>query len=494
MASCAFNLSAIFEEGVSLLFQLLQPATHVTVALESEIEGEDRRYIPVICRRRGGEPEQPRPTSRWLRARIEEEEAALLVTDAADELGSSRSLQGAEINTMIAAPLFANDRLIGIVQIDRRASSTTQSGALFTQSDLECAVVVAGHLALAIENARLYQRVKIAEEKLRGENRFLKDRDAGSSHRMIGLSEGMEQVQALIGKVRDTSVPVCIYGETGTGKELVARATHYRSNRKDKLFIAQNCAALSEELLESELFGHVKGAFTGADRNKKGLFELADGGTIFLDEIGETTAALQAKLLRVLQEGEIRPVGGVATRHVDVRVISATNRNLEEEVKQGRFREDLYYRLHVFPIQLPPLRDRKADIPLLVEHFMNMFAPELNRAPIPLSPAALDIMSQYKWPGNIRELQNEVQRLLICGGGDFIMPEELSPRIRNIERQLREAGDDGSGHLKQRLQAIERYMLVEALRAHAGNKTRTAKTLGITREGLHKKLARYGIS
>jgi Nif-specific regulatory protein len=238
----------------------------------------------------------------------------------------------------------------------------------------------------------------------------------------------------------------------------------------------------------------MKGAFTSAESDKKGLFELAHGGTIFLDEIGETTPSFQAKLLRVLQEGEIRPVGSVRTRRVDVRVVSATNRNLEEEVAEGRFREDLYYRLNVFPLALPPLRDRTVDIPLLTEHFMVRYALELERPAMRFTPEAMQLIVHYAWPGNIRELQNEIQRVIICGThGDLVSPQDLSPRIRSVERTMSSAGDDTGLMLRERMANVERFMLIEALRDNDNNKTRTAAALGITREGLHKKLSRDGL-
>jgi transcriptional regulator with GAF, ATPase, and Fis domain len=485
--------------GVDLIFKLLAPATHVTVILDRDLspaaEGQDTMKAgeAVVCIRRDGEAQTPDRPSRWLLKRLRQERAALLLADL-DEEAASRSLQQAAIHSMIAAPLFVGDRITGVVQIDHRLiRDLAVTTHVFTQQHLDCAMVVASHLALAIDHALLDQRLRLAEERLRSENRFLKKRDAMVE--MVGTSDALRHVQGLIDRVCKTSVSVCILGETGTGKELVARAIHYRSPRRDKLFIAQNCAALPQDLLESELFGHRKGAFTGADNHKKGLFELADGGTIFLDEIGETSPALQAKLLRALQEGEVRPVGSTTTVRVDVRVLSATNRNLEEEVAQGRFREDLYYRLNVFPIQLPPLRERKADIPALVDFFLKKFAPELGIEPLPFSPSAMDLFCAYEWPGNIRELQNEIQRIMICKHlGGYILPEDLSPRIRNTEMLLKMSGDEGAGYLSERLRNVERYIISEALQANDGNKTRTARALGITREGLHKKLARHGVS
>ncbi len=298
---------------------------------------------------------------------------------------------------------------------------------------------------------------------------------------------------AQLDKVIDTRATVCIEGETGTGKELIAGAIHHRSQRRDRMFVAQNCAALPENLLESELFGHKRGAFTSADSDKKGLFEIADGGTLFLDEMGEMPLSLQAKLLRVLQEGTICPVGATAEKQVDVRIVCATNRDLANEVEKGRFRSDLYYRLMVFPIRLPPLRERREDIPLLARHFVERYAAEY-RATLPgFSAEAEAALASYAWPGNIRELENEIQRLVIqAEPGCWIEVTDLSPRLRKIEGTVAKVAPK-KGTLREMMDQVERWLISEALRDHGGNKTRTAVTLGITREGLHKKLDKLGL-
>ena len=303
----------------------------------------------------------------------------------------------------------------------------------------------------------------------------------------------MKALLAQLAKVVDTRATVCVEGETGTGKELIASAVHYQSRRADKMFVAQNCAALPENLLESELFGHKKGAFTSADSDKKGLFEIADGGTLFLDEVGEMPLSLQATLLRTLQEGTIRPVGGTKEKQVDVRIICATNRDLQSEVEKKTFREDLYYRLMVFPIRLPPLRERREDIKLLASHFLRRYAEEYRRPIAGLSQECLDTMSAYLWPGNIRELENEIQRLVIqAEEGSWIETSALSPKIRQVEGTLARVSPK-KGTLKDMMAQVERWLLTEALREHGNNKTKTAKTLGITREGLHKKLTKHGM-
>ncbi|MCU1283372.1 MAG: Response regulator of zinc sigma-54-dependent two-component system, partial [bacterium] len=310
---------------------------------------------------------------------------------------------------------------------------------------------------------------------------------------LIGSGDKMAVVRRTVEKIAASDTTVYISGESGTGKELIARAIHRHSKRANGPFIKVNCGALTETLLESELFGHERGAFTGAIKQKLGRFELADGGTLFLDEVGDIPPSMQVKLLRALQEQEFERVGGEAPIKVDVRVVSATNKDLDAEVASGRFRQDLYFRLHVLPVKLPPLRERREDIPLLVEHFLRKYTAEMNKPVAGVTPEALDQLAAYSWPGNIRELENEVQRLVIqCDNEGFITPELLAPSVRKVEGLLGRVAPK-KGTLKDMMEEVERWLLVEALREHGGNKTKTAETLGITREGLHKKLAKYGM-
>jgi transcriptional regulator with PAS, ATPase and Fis domain len=286
---------------------------------------------------------------------------------------------------------------------------------------------------------------------------------------------------------------VLLSGETGTGKELLARAIHAGGARRLRPFVAVNCAAFPDTLLESELFGHMKGAFTGADRDKKGLFEEASGGTLFLDEIGETTPALQAKLLRVLQEREIRPVGGTRPRAVDVRLLAATNRSLRQEVSRGTFREDLYYRLAVFPIAVPPLRERPEDVVPLAEHFLASHARREDKPGCTLAPEAQQLLCSYHWPGNVRELDNEMQRALaLCEPGEEIGAGLLSDRLAAVVEPVQTAARDGES-LRQTLGRIEALLIRRTLDALGGRRAATARRLGITREGLYKKMRRFGI-
>lgn len=487
--SAALELDEVLDAIERAVFQTVPRATHLTVVLRDESDGEKAEYVPVTTRVRGAQGTgEAIPTARSVVRKVIEQRAAVLAADALRDVGETASIMGARILSTMAVPLWKGDDILGVLQVDNRASA-----GIFKERDLDLLMLLAQQASLGVANARLYRRLKFAEANARSENSFLKQRAQRRFDGIIGESSAMRQLFEKLSKVIDTRVTVLIEGETGTGKELVASAIHYQSRRKDKIFVAQNCAALPETLLESELFGHKKGSFTGATEDKKGLFELADGATLFLDEIGEMPLALQAKILRVLQEGEVRPVGSSVTRTVDVRIVAATNRNLEAEVQAGRFRQDLFYRLQVFPVRIPPLRERRDDIPLLAAHFVKRYSHELGKQVAGFAQQTMELMMSYNWPGNVRELENEVQRLVIQSDpGAYVMPEHLSPRIRNIEGVL-DRIKPPRGTLKDQMEHIEKWLLIEALREHHGNKSATAKTLGITREGLHKKLKGYGI-
>jgi two-component system response regulator HupR/HoxA len=307
----------------------------------------------------------------------------------------------------------------------------------------------------------------------------------------------MNAVCDRVSRVAPYDVSVLLTGESGTGKELLARALHYNSLRWDKPFVVENCAALPDELLESELFGYKRGAFTGAIEDRIGLFERANGGTVFLDEIGEVSPAFQVKLLRVLQEREIRPLGSGRTRAVDVRVVAATNKDLETEVREGRFREDLYYRLATVTVRLPPLRERSGDIPVLAHALLDSAMEGLGKRVQGLTDEALACMQAYHWPGNIRELQNEIRHMLVMGDGDYLGAELLTHRVLYAAPEEDEevtalfAGQGGS--LKERVDALEARILKETLIRHRWNKSRAARELGLSRVGLRSKLERYGL-
>ncbi|WP_022661307.1 sigma-54-dependent transcriptional regulator [Paucidesulfovibrio longus] len=330
--------------------------------------------------------------------------------------------------------------------------------------------------------------------RLLSENaRLRKEAEAGSEARqLIGATPGMHQVRELIEQAGPSEASVLVLGESGTGKELVAEGLHRASMRAGRSLIKVNCAALPADLLESELFGYVKGAFTGAVKDKPGRFQLANHGTLFLDEIGEMPAALQAKLLRALQEKTIEPLGGVEVVTVDVRIIAATNRDLQEEIRAGRFREDLYYRLAVLEIRIPPLRERVADLPLLVSHLLRKLGKKNNKSVRTVSPAFLDALSGYGWPGNVRELENVLERALILSRSDELGPDLLPPQISGAsECEPASPPPPDNSHA---LEDAEREAIVHALDQHNGHRERTADALGISRRTLQYKLKKYGLT
>jgi len=491
--AAAADLHEVLGALADAALELVPRATHVTFALRDESEEAppaERAYVPVLTRARGQEGQAPAgaiPITHSIFRKVVRDRSAVLMADAPREALGSESLIGANVRSTIAVPLWQKDDILGVLQLDNRTAP-----GMFDPRDLELTFVLAANASLAIANARLIRRLSAAEDRLRGENTFLKQR-ARTDAQMIGASPPMRRLLESIDKVANTRVSVLIEGETGAGKELVASLLHERSRRAPRLFVAQNCAALPENLLESELFGHKRGAFTGATEEKKGLFEVADGGTLFLDEVTEMPLSLQAKLLRVLQEGEIRAVGSTASRSINVRIVAATNRSLEKEVAEGRFREDLYYRLKVFPIRVPPLRERRDDIPQLCSHFLQRYTREFGKPVAGFAQPALDLLCDYDWPGNVRELQNEVQRLVIEADADgFVTADLVSPRIRKIEATVGDAGAR-QGTLKEKVEQVEKFFVLQALREHGNNKTNAAKALGITREGLHKKLRQLGI-
>lgn len=487
-------LAAVGDAALSLLGN----ATHVTIVLgdDSPTPLELAAFMPVMTRVRSPDgifrtPPEGVKVTRSVFRKVIRERAAVLAADAPDETFSSESLLGASIRSTLAVPLWKGADVVGVLQADNR-----DAPAMFDSTDMEALAVLAAYASLAVVNARLIGRLRAAEAALEKENSFLKarERQRAGHVRILGESPKLTALLDQLRKVVDTRVTVMIQGETGTGKELIAAFLHYESTRASKLFVAQNCAALPENLLESELFGHKRGAFTGATEDKKGLFEMANGGTLFLDEIGEMPLGLQAKLLRVLQEGEIRSVGATASRQVDVRIVAATNRDLEAEVREGRFREDLFYRVTAFPIHAPPLRERRTDIPILARHFLEVYSKELGKPIAGFSQEALELLTTYAFPGNVRELQNEIQRMVIqADAGAFISSELLGPRVRRLESLVDEAGTQ-AGALRDMMDQVERFLLVRSLKEHGNNKTVAARALGITREGLHKKLRQLKIS
>ena len=394
-----------------------------------------------------------------------------------------------DTRSMICVPLKTRKKFLGVLY------AINSLNGPFTEKSQLLLEILSGTIAIAIENARLYGELKLHAETLKSENTRLKAelQKRFNKQGIIASSQAMQKVFSLLDKVIVTTTTVLIQGETGTGKELIARAIHYNGPLRDKPFIAENCAALSESLLESELFGHVKGAYTGAISNKKGLFEQAQGGTVFLDEIADMPLSMQSKLLRVIQEGYVRPVGGSSAHQISFRLIAATNRNLRDEVEKGNFRKDLFYRIHAFPIFLPPLRERREDIPLLAVFFLRKYTKKFGWPEVRLAPDLIDLLTHYSWPGNIRELEHEIERALtLAGRGNNINAVFLSERIRGGGRPA-DYECNSQATLPQAVSRLERMMVVRALESTRGNRSRAAKLLGLTRQGLINKIARYEI-
>jgi Nif-specific regulatory protein len=437
---------------------------------------------------------------------------AELVEDASKDarwFAAADQQTGVETRALLTAPLRTRRGIIGVIQV-----RSGRAGA-FSTEDLEFLDSLARNIAIAIDNARLYHAVKTSEAGLRHQVALLHREVARSSRfsDIIGCAPAMERVFRLIEGAITAPVPVLLQGETGTGKELIARAIHYNGPRADKPFVAVNCAALSGDLLESELFGHRRGAFTGAIHDRKGFFEVADGGSILLDEVGDMSPAMQVKLLRTLQDGEIIPVGETAPRRVDVRLISATNSDLEGAIVQGRFRQDLYYRLSTFPIPVPPLRERREDIPLLAAHFLKAIGERFGKSVAGLSRAAMDAFVAYSWPGNVRELQNELQRaVVLVTAGEEITPAELSAHVCSRSNGAAVTAGPPAAQmavaltaapvadpaatatpLRQARAAFEAQYIEAVLRQQRGNVSATARVLGVSRGVLRDKLKEYGL-
>ncbi len=457
--------------------------------------------------------------SRSLASRvIASGEAVCAVNCAEDErLRDVQSISILGLRSVLCIPLRDRERIVGAIYLDNRLARRA-----FGPADLRMLEALADHAAVALRNARLFeaaersrreleesrQRVEALNQRLeqivRGQSMELEElREAIRARgtldtkfeykELIGRGPAILQMLRLLDRLVDSEVPVHVYGESGTGKELVARAIHSYGPRKKGPFVSENCAALTETLLESELFGYVRGAFTGADRDRKGLFELAHKGTLFLDEVGDMSQGMQRKLLRVLQEGEVRPVGGVVPIKVDVRILSASNRDLSSMVKDGTFREDLYYRLRVLHIRMPPLRERKEDIPLLVAYFLDREAKRTGGKPRHLAPGVADLLMGYDWPGNVRELENECLRMMALSG-DVIEADVLSDQIRgHVPRGVTPSMPDEVRDLNALVESVEVSEIQKALRLHANNKTRAADALRISRFALQRKLEKYGI-
>jgi len=431
----------------------------------------------------------------------------------------ARFYQGADKTTglvtrnLIATPLISPQGPLGVIEVVNRRGLEP-----FSSEDVHFLEALAGSITIAVENARFYAQMRTAEATLRTQVGALR-RDLARQDRfseMIGTSPAMAEVFALMETAAASSITVLIEGETGTGKELVARGIHRAGPRAEAPFLAVNCAAMPENLLESELFGHRRGAFTGALRDSPGLFRAATGGAVFLDEIGDMPLAMQAKLLRVLEEEEIVPVGESFPVKVDVRVLSATNRDLRAQIQRGTFREDLFYRIAVFPIRVPPLRERREDIPILANRFLTRAAPRHHKQLIGFDDAATRLLSAFSWPGNVRELQNEVERAAaLARDGEIIGSDRLSAVLQsgstppaastraaasvsesqiNLSDDLSVAAEiNGDRSLREARAAFEARYIGEILQQCAGNLSRAAKKMGVSRVQLQRKVKEYGL-
>lgn len=471
----------VMERIADAVLERFPHACTVTVMMRDPSDA----WVAECARTRRRGDTEALPSSTLLQRAVESREVvAYLPGEAGPE--SVAGLAGS-----VLVPLLAADEAIGVLHVDSKTRP-------FGPEDLAWLTIAATHLAAALVGARRFRALSRSAEALRAENDALR-KAAAMPRPIVGRSDSLRRALKQLERVGRTTTTVLVLGETGTGKELAARYVHAHSRRADRVFAPINCGALPEELLNSELFGHKKGAFTGADRDRKGLFEAADGGTVFLDEIGEVTPAVQVRLLRVLQEREVQPVGARSPIKVDVRIIAATNRDLRAEVEGGRFREDLYYRLAVFPVELPPLRDREGDVELLAERFREGACARHDSYTNGFTDEALRALCRYGWPGNVRQLEHEIERAVILAPeGGLIGIDELSDAVVG-ERSTPRGGGRGAdldeimpeGQLKEVMAILEERFIRRCLAEHGGNRTRAAEALGISRQALQAKLARW---
>ncbi len=442
-----------------------------------------RAGIPIIEHMTVAEPGQPDPLPVWSEPATQSQVPFLLPDESEEKICVTTDADG---SCSILAPVrLDHDSLLWV------SAQGHKNG--FTPGEIDTASLACGLLAARLRQLHLVVQLENARSRLAAKNRYLREKSrAQTSFEMVGASPAMARLTDQIAKVAPSGATVLISGPSGSGKELVARRIHALSPRHAEIFAALNCGALVEGLLESELFGCRKGAFTGANRDREGLFEVAHGGTLFLDEIGDMSPALQVKLLRVIETRELTPVGDTRPRRVDVRVLAATHRDLRAEVSAGRFREDLFYRINVFPLDVPALSERREDIPLLVRHFLAQFA-ALGTPACTISDEALRVFAACDYPGNIRELANRVQRaMLMAQDSGRILPENIAGT--DTDSPAAAAGHAGQGELKEQIKRVERILILQALERNADNRTRTAKTLGITRQALLMKLKKHGIN
>lgn len=462
------NLESLQEELLKSILEIVPAERGAIILLRDGLED----FTSAVSIERSQGSGQPLRVSRTVAQQVLEERIAVLSNDVSglETYRESESLLVAQTKSLLCVPLTHGERVRGLIYL-----VSGKCDVAFDERHLEMVTAIASVASVAIENARYIEWLKDERQRLQDE--------ISLKHSMIGDSLKMRQVLEVISKVSQTDASALIRGESGTGKELVAQAIHANSKRSEKAFIAINCAALTEPLLESELFGHEKGAFTGAIAQKKGKLEIADGGTLFLDEIGELNPSLQAKILRVLQERTFERVGGTRSIKVDIRLLSATNRNLQEAIAEGVFREDLYYRLNVIEIEMPPLRERRADIPLLARYFVAKYSNKCKRHVDGLSPEAGACLMSHDWPGNVRELENAIERAVVLGLSRVITPEDLPETVR---KQSSPGGDDTVTGFYQTLKETKKQLVLNALRQTNGNHAEAAQLLGIHPNNLHR--------
>ncbi|HZN01812.1 MAG TPA: sigma 54-interacting transcriptional regulator, partial [Pyrinomonadaceae bacterium] len=468
------GLDDLLQRLLEQLFEVV-PAQRGAILLTDEGSFETS-LVFGLDRARG--KEQAVNVSMTIVQQVLRDGVALLSSDGASEsTTATQSLISTRAHSVMCVPLILFERKIGVLYLD-----TTLPRDRFNRDHLQLVTAIAGIAAVAIENARQFEWLETENERLLA--------DVNIEHNMVGESPPMQRIYHFISKVAPTDATVLISGESGTGKELAARAMHRNSKRAQKAFIAVNCAALNESLLESELFGHEKGSFTGALAQKKGRLEIADGGTLFLDEVAELTPALQVKLLRVLQEREFERVGGTVTIKVDLRLIAATNKNLEEAIEAGQFRQDLYYRLNVVSLEMPALRDRREDIMLLANYFVDKYGARCNRKLKGFSKETRNFLTAYDWPGNVRELENTIERAIVLGTTDWILPEDLPEAV--LETKVMVEGSVPSYH--QALIQHKKQIILRAMEQAKNNHAEAARLLGVHPNYLHRLMTNLNLS
>lgn len=471
------GLEELQERLLELIFEVV-PAKHGAILLTHDGDESSLGFTSVFGLDRVYGPNQKITVSSTVVRRVQKDNAALLVTDAENnEALHTDSLIAAHSRSLLCVPLIMHGRTLGVIYLD-----TDVPDVRFDEDHLQLITAIAAIAAVAIQNARHI-------ETLENENRRLVA-EVNLEHNMVGESASMQQVYQLISKVAGSESTVLISGESGTGKELAARAIHTNSKRSNKPFVAVNCAALAESLLESELFGHEKGAFTGALNLRKGRLEVADGGTMFLDEIAELSPALQTKLLRVLQEREFERVGGTRSIKVDIRVIAATNQDLDDAIAKGTFRQDLFFRLNVVQLKMPALRERTEDTPMLANYFAAKYADKCNRKVLGISPETQNLLIAYDWPGNVRELENAIERAVVMGTTEEILPEDLPEAI--LEANAPDALTTSSGY-HESVTGTKKQIIIDAIKKSNGSYTAAAKLLGLHPNYLHRLVRNLGL-